>query len=70
MHYVDEFVIEALVSVFRFERPKPDRSHSGAKQIGDSDRGDDRYDGHDDQKLDQGKTAPAVVRSIRIVAFF
>ncbi len=33
------------------------RGYSRAKQVWDSDRSDDQYDGHDDQKLDQRKTA-------------
>ena len=32
------------------------RGHSSAKQVRDSDRSDDQYDGDDDQKLDQRKT--------------
>ena len=44
----------ALVMVLIFETPGSlIGGHSGAKQVRDGDRGDDQYDGHDDQELDQ-----------------
>lgn len=43
------------------------RSHSGAEQVWNSNRGDDQYDGHDDEEFDQRKTASSVPFRVRIV---
>src|SRR4029077_7713601 len=41
--------------------------HSGAKQVRDGDRGDNEYDGDDDEELNQGESALRTAHRIRVV---